>query len=39
MLLKALIGTVGSNGNNTGSIKRNTDAGSGNKTRVETIYE
>jgi hypothetical protein len=41
MLLKAhtaLIGTLGSNGAHTGSVKRNTFAGSGNKTRVETIY-
>jgi hypothetical protein len=39
MLLKAFTGTAGSNGNYTGSVKRNTDADSGNKTRVETIYE
>ena len=38
MLLKALIGTVGSNGNDTGSITRNTFAGSGIETRFETIY-
>jgi len=42
MLLKAhtaLIGTAGSNGKHTGSVKRNTFTGSGIKTRVETIYE
>lgn len=42
MLLKAqtaLIGSIGSNGNDTGSIKRNTHADSEIKTRVETIYE
>jgi len=39
MLLKAHKGTTGSNGNDTGSVKRTTNAGSGSKTRVETIYE
>ena len=39
MLLKALIGKVGSNGNDTGSVKRNTFASGGNKTRVETNNE
>ena len=39
MLLKALIGKVGSNGNNTGSVKRNTYTSNGNKTRVENINE
>jgi len=39
MLLKALIGTAGSNGNDTGSVKRNTYTSNGIETRVETIYE
>jgi hypothetical protein len=42
MLLKALtaqIGTAGSNGKYTGSVKRNTYTSNGNKTRVENINE
>jgi len=42
MLLKAhtaLIGSAGSNGKHTGSVKRNTYTGNGNKTRVENINE
>jgi len=42
MLLKAptaLIGTLGSNGKHTGSVKRNTNADSGIETRFEKIYE
>jgi hypothetical protein len=39
MLLKALIGTAGSNGINTGSVKRNTFASGEIETRVKTIYE
>jgi len=39
MLLKALKGTAGSNGRYTGSVKRITNAGSGNKTRVENFNE
>ena len=42
MLLKAhtaLIGSTGSNDKHTGSVKRNTYTGNGNKTRVENINE
>jgi len=42
MLLKAhtaLIGSAGSNGKHTGSVKRDTYTGNRDKTRVENINE